>query len=111
MADNLVQHLAGQRSYRVERRFRGSVFDVADARRFARRIADWWGVAAAPVECVVDELARRAMCRNEPGFVVALTLDAGAVRIQVTSVVAGSEGGTWSEGQVPPVSRGTAPRR
>jgi hypothetical protein len=86
MAEHLAGHAARRRSTSVERRFGGSVLDVAGARRFARRTADWWGVAAAPVECAVGELARRAVCAPEPAFVVALTLDAGAVCVRVTSV-------------------------
>lgn len=67
----------------VERHFQGSVFDVADARRFARVTASWWDVEPGPVEQVVDELSRRAVCSEQPGFRVSLTLDGRDVRVRV----------------------------
>ncbi len=74
----------------VERRFQGSVFDVADARRFARMTASWWGIEPGPVEQVVDELSRRAVCSERPGFCVSLTLDGGDVRVRVVEVEPGA---------------------
>jgi hypothetical protein len=75
-----------RRRYTVERRFEGSVFDVADARRFARRTANWWGVDARSVDRVVDKLARRAMCSEQPGFRVLLSLDGAAMEVRVERV-------------------------
>lgn len=70
----------------VERQFQGSVFDVADARRFARVTATWWGVDAAPVEQVVDELARRSVCSQQPRFRVLLSFDGVDVRVRVEQI-------------------------
>jgi hypothetical protein len=95
----------------VERRFRGSVFDVADARRFARVTAGWWGVEAEPVEHVVEELARRAVCSERPGFRVSLTLDGSDVRVCVEEDAsdAAAPGGAARIRSLRP--RGSMPRR
>ncbi len=77
-----------RRWYTVERRYQGSVFDVADARRFARRTANWWGVDVRPVDKVVDKLARRAMCSERPGFRVLLSLDGAVMVVRVEGVAA-----------------------
>lgn len=78
-----------RKRYTVERRYQGSVFDVAHARRFARRTASWWGVDAQQVDQVVDTLARRAVCREQPGFRVLLLLDGADVEVRVEAVEAG----------------------
>lgn len=106
-------HPPFHRPLTVERRFRGSVFDVADARRFARVTAGWWGVDAEPIENVVDELARRAVCSEQPGFRIALTLDGSDVRvcfegIAVASAPPAQEGGAAIRSLRP---RDPAPRR
>ena len=74
---------AKRRDFRVERQFEGIVFDVGEARRFARVTALWWGVDPRPVECLVEELARRAVCAVEPAFTVALRLVGEDVRVCV----------------------------
>ncbi|HVC13622.1 MAG TPA: hypothetical protein VND62_02045 [Acidimicrobiales bacterium] len=74
----------------VERHFDGSVFDVADARRFAGDTARWWGVDAGSLEDVIGELSRRAVCSERPGFRVSLTLDRGVVNVQVAEEPPGS---------------------
>lgn len=74
----------------VERQFQGSVFDIADALRFARVTASWWGIEPGPIERVVDELSRRAVCSEPPGFRVSLTLDGTDVRVQVVAMEPGA---------------------
>lgn len=71
------------RSFSVERRFEGSVFDIAVARRFARVTALWWGVRPEPLEHRVDELARRAVCEANPAFTVALAVEGANVEVRV----------------------------
>lgn len=75
-----------RRYYTVERQYQGSVFDVANARRFARCTASWWGVDAQRVDQMVDRLARRAVCNEQPGFRVSLSLDGDDVRVRVEGV-------------------------
>jgi hypothetical protein len=79
-----------RRRYTVERRFQGSVFDVADARRFARLTANWWGVDVQPVDQAVDRLARRAVCSERPGFRLLLSLDGADVEVLVEGIGAES---------------------
>lgn len=66
------------------------MFDVADARWFARRTANWWGMDAQPVDKVVDKLARRAVCSEEPGFRVLLSLDGTGIEVRVEGVGGGA---------------------
>jgi hypothetical protein len=75
-----------RRRLSADRQYRGSFFDVADARRFARVTASWWGVDAEPVEHIVDELARRAVCSEQPGFRVSLSLDGTDVGVRVEAM-------------------------
>lgn len=87
------------------------MFDVADARRFARRTASWWGVDAKQVDQVVDKLARRAVCREKPGFRVLLSLDGTDVKVRVEGIgaahrLAGRDSGFRSR-----TSLGSAQRR
>lgn len=72
----------------AERQFEGSVFDVADARRFARVTAEWWGVETAAVEEVVEELARSAVCREQPAFRLYLSLEGSDVKVQTDEMAA-----------------------
>lgn len=72
-----------RRTLTVERQFQGSVLDVADARRFSRLTASWWGIEPDPIEHVVDELSRHAVCSQRPAFKVLLTLDRTDVKVQV----------------------------
>jgi hypothetical protein len=95
----------------VERQFKGSVFDVADARRFARMTASWWGVDPEPVENVVDELSRRAVCSRHPGFGVFLTLDGDDVRVRLEEREAEPRGQDGPRGPVPDASLRRRPGR
>ena len=83
MAADSGHPLLPGRPLTAERHFQGSVFDVAGARRFARVTASWWGVEPGPVEQVVDELSRRAVCSERRGFRVSLTLDGNDVKVCV----------------------------
>ncbi len=71
----------------ADRRFEGSVFDLADACRFARVTARWWGVEPAPVEARVENLARLAICRSRPAFRVHLSLDGSDLLVRVDDAV------------------------
>jgi hypothetical protein len=72
----------------VERQFQGTVFDVANAKRFVRVTATWWGVEAGHVEQIVEELARRVVCSEQPRFRLSLALEGIEMRFHVEQIAA-----------------------